>query len=128
MLRDAAGNRLFRTVKVKIVYPDAIFPPKILVQRAGPHQGFGPTGIDDILMQTADQLDSLYPFWEFKMVELMPEGRAARYLFTFAGYRSTKINPDAESSTLEPGTAESLTPTEAKSEVGNTLATPLSRE
>ena len=29
VLKDKAGNRLFRKVWVKIIYPDAIFPPKI---------------------------------------------------------------------------------------------------
>ena len=90
MLRDAKGNRLFRKVWIKIVYPDAIFPPKIQTQHAGPHQGFGPEGIDYILMQVADQLETLFPYWDFKMAELAPQGRTARYVFTFAGY-STKV-------------------------------------
>jgi hypothetical protein len=90
MLRDKTGNRLFRKVWIKVVYPDAIFPPKIQTQHAGPHQGFGPEGIDDILMQTADKLEELFPYWEFKMSELAPQGRTARYVFTFAGY-SAKV-------------------------------------
>jgi hypothetical protein len=129
MLRDKDGNRLFRTVKVKVVYPDKIFPDKTLVQHAGPHQGFGPNGIDDILMKLADQLDTLYPFWDFKAVELTPEGRTARYVFTFAGYRAVKVsaiqdNPKEESTTLEPGVDGSSTPTE----VGTPLAIPTPQE
>lgn len=88
MMKDKAGNRLFRKVTVKIVYPDAIFPTKTFVQHAGPKQGFNPDGIDDILMQTATRLDELYPWWEFKYVELAPQGRTARFVFTFAGYRA----------------------------------------
>jgi len=90
MLRDKEGNRLFRKVTVKVIFPEAIFPPKTFVQHAGPRQGFGPDGIDDILMSVADKLEELYPFWEFKPLELTPEGRTARYVLTFAGYRATK--------------------------------------
>jgi hypothetical protein len=101
MLRDKTGNRLFRTVKVRIIFPDAIFLPKTFVQHAGPHQGFGPNGIDEILMGIADQLETLYPFWDFKVSELAPEGRTARYVLTFAGYRATgnRIDPMRECST-----------------------------
>lgn len=92
MLKDKAGNRLFRKVWVKIIYPDAIFPPKIQTQHAGPKQGFGPEGIDDILMQIADKLEELFPYWEFQMTELAPQGRTARYVFTFAGYSAKVMN------------------------------------
>jgi hypothetical protein len=90
MLRDAKGNRLFRKVWIKIIYPDAIFPPKIQTVHAGPKQGYGPEGIDEMLMQTADKLEELFPYWEFKMSELAPQGRTARYVFSFAGY-SAKV-------------------------------------
>ena len=128
MFRDKEGNRLFRKISVRVLFPDNIFPPRVISQHAGPHQGFGPAGIDDILMKIADQLDTLYPWWEFSPVELKPEGRTARYVFVFAGYRSTKINPIEDSTTLGPGTAERNTPIEVKSEVGNTPAVPLSQE
>lgn len=88
MLRDKAGNKLFRTVKVKVIFPDAIFPDRTYVQHAGPKQGFGPDGIDDIILQVVDQLDSLYPFWEFNLREMAPEHRTARFLLTFVGYRA----------------------------------------
>lgn len=104
MLRDKAGNKLFRTVKVKVIFPDAIFPDKTFVQHAGPRQGFGPGGIDDILMQVADQLETLYPFWEFKAQEMLPAHRTARWLLTFAGYRATSpatTQPIADSNTPE---------------------------
>ena len=89
MLKDKAGNRLFRKVTVRIVFPDAIFPPKLISQHAGPRQGYNGDGIDNILDQIADQLDTLYPWWEFKPVELAPEGRTARFVFKFAGYSKT---------------------------------------
>ena len=88
MLRDKAGNRLYRKVQVHIDFPDKIFPSKTMVQHAGPRQGFGPEGIDDILMKTADQLDTLYPWWEFTVVDLIPIGRTARFYFKFAGYKA----------------------------------------
>lgn len=133
MLRDAAGNRLFRKMIVKIIFPDAIFPEKTYVQHAGPHQGFGPEGIDDMLMKIADQLDTLYPWWDFAPIELKPIGRTTRWVFKFAKYRAVKptvtVQPIADSTTPEPETAESNQPTEDKiSEVGNTLQSPLSQE
>lgn len=156
MLRDNEGNRLFRKVIVRIVFPDAIFPPKNFVQHAGPHQGFNPNGIDEILMNIADRLDQLYPWWEFRVVELAPEGRTAKYVFTFAGYRSgigkpvnaaagqamadavrltdeTIIQNHVDSTFTQPQSAITLEPeTEGSLTpteiVGNTLAIPLSQE
>ena len=124
MLRDNKGARLFRRVDTKIVFPDAIFPDKKMSQHAEAHQGFNSDGVDEILMQIADQLETLYPWWQFKMVELKPEGRTARYIFKFAGYRSTKITPNDERTTLGPEPVEVSTPTE----VGTTLAVPLAQE
>lgn len=137
MLKDKAGNRLFRKVLVKVVYPDKIFPDKTFTNHAGPHQGFGPSGVDDILMQIATRLDELYPWWDFKSVELKPEGRTAKYVFTFAGYRSVPqpvttqpievrntLTQPTESSTLEPGMEGSFTPTD----VGTPLAVLTSQE
>ena len=100
MLQDAKGNRLFRKVEIKIVFPSgpdghAIFPVKRLTQRAEPKKGFGPDGIDDLLMQTADQLDTLYPWWQFRFVELAPVGRTASYVFTVVGYRTAAF-PEAK--------------------------------
>lgn len=130
MLKDATGQRLFRKVMIRVIFPDAIFPPRVFQQHAGPHQGFGDAGVSDMLMQIADRLEELYPWWEFKVVELKPEGRTAKYVFTFAGYRKMKpadavvseftLNPKTESTTLGPGTPESITPIE----VGNPLAAP----
>lgn len=88
MLRDKEGNRLFRKVTVKVLFPEHIFPEKTYVQHAGPHQGFGPENVDALLMNIADQLETLYPWWEFRPIELKPEGRTARWVFTFAGYRA----------------------------------------
>lgn len=115
MLRDKTGNRLFRRVDIKIVFPDNIFPDKKLSQRAGPHQGFSPDGIDEILMNTADQLDTLYPWWDFKPIELASTGRTASFVFTFVGYRAaiTQAPTKEESSTLEPGVTVGTAPAEA---------------
>ena len=87
MLRDKEGNRLFRKMTVKVIFPDNIFPERTYVQHAGPHQGFGPEGVDAMLNDVADKLDELYPWWNFKPVELSPVGRTARFVFTFAGTR-----------------------------------------
>jgi hypothetical protein len=123
MLRDKDGNRLFRKITVKIIYPDAIFPERTYVQHAGAKQGFGPDGVDAMLMDIATKLDELYPWWDFKAIELTPIGRTTRYVFTFAGYRAmhgvdasagqTMVDqirdtryPIADSSTPEPETIE----------------------
>ena len=87
-MKDKDGNRLYRKVVVKIVFPNETLPVKYLSQRADPRRGFGPAGIDDILHQVADQLDTLYPFWEFKPIEIASVNSTAKYVFTFAGYRS----------------------------------------
>ncbi len=146
MLRDKDGNRLFRKMTVKIIFPDAIFPERTYVQHAGAKQGFGPDGVSQMLMDIADKLDTLYPWWEFRPIELTPVGRTTRYVFTFAGYRAmhgvdasagqTMVDqiqdsrqPIADSTTPEPETAEDMRPAEDKtSDVGNTSQLPLSQE
>jgi hypothetical protein len=102
MLHDAKGNRLYRRVEIKIFFPDKIFPVKKLHQHAEPHKGFSPEGIDELLMQTTDQLDTLYPWWEFKMIELAPRGRTACYNFVMVGYRTV---PPPEPTTETPNAA-----------------------
>jgi hypothetical protein len=87
MAHDKAGNRIFRKVQVRVIFPDDIFPPKLFTQRAGPKQGFGDSGRAAMLDQIADQLDTLYPYWEFNLTELAPIGSTAKYVMTFAGYR-----------------------------------------
>lgn len=87
MLRDTKGNRLFRIVDIKIEFPDNIFPLRHMTQHAPPHKGFGGENIDEMLMNVTDKLDELYPWWNFRMIQLKPEGRRAYYKFVFAGYR-----------------------------------------
>ena len=104
MLKDKMGNRLFRRIEVKVIFPDKIFPERTYVQKAGPHQGFGPEGVDAMLNDVADKLDELYPWWNFKPVELSPVGRTARFVFTFAGTREvpSPTQPTDEDKALEP--------------------------
>lgn len=129
MLRGTDGQRLYRKVQIRVIFPDNIFEPKIYQQHAGPRQGFGEAAVLDMLLQVADQLETLYPYWDFQSVELTPIGRTARYVFNFAGYRAsgadTKIEstnntiyPIEESTKLEPEASESTAPAEA----GDSLA------
>lgn len=103
VLKDKEGNRLFRRVDITVIFaPDSI-PTRKLTQHAKPHQGFGPSNIDDILDSLTDQLDTLYPFWQFRLVELAPIGRTAKFVFEFCGYRaptktSEQITKEAEAS------------------------------
>jgi hypothetical protein len=94
MLKDKAGNRLFRKMTVKVIYPDKIFPDKTYVQHAGARSGFGPEGTDAFLLAIEEELTRLFPFWEFAVTELAPQNRTARFVFTFAGY-STRLSPSA---------------------------------
>jgi hypothetical protein len=91
MLKDTAGNRLFRKVDIRIIFPERIFPPKHQSQHAPAHKGFSSENIDELLMQVTDKLDTLYPWWEFRLISQAPVGRTARYVFTFAGYRAGAI-------------------------------------
>lgn len=93
MLKDKSGTKLYRKVEIKVVFPENIFPTKRFVSHAGPGQGFNPEGIVDIQMQVADRLEELYPWWEFRVVELKSNGRVARFVFTFAGYSKKQAPP-----------------------------------
>jgi hypothetical protein len=89
MLRDKVGNRLYRRVEIKVVFPkDTGLKPNTMRQKSGPHQGFNSDGIDEMLMNVADRLDELYPWWEFKMVSVTAPPRTAKFVFAVAGYRA----------------------------------------
>jgi len=104
MLRDTKGNRLYRRIDIKIIFPPDVLPVKKISQRAEAHKGFGPSGIDDILMQVTDQLDTLYPWWQFEMVPLAPSGRTTSFVFKFVGYRLgtsvASMSPEAQLQTV----------------------------
>jgi hypothetical protein len=127
MRTDKAGNTLWRTVSVKVIFPDGIFPDRKYRQNAGPKQGFGPDGIDQMLNQIADELDSLYPWWQFRAVELSPIGSTVRFAFIFAGNNTNyvapapTIHPTADSTTPGPETAEDTTLAAIIEAVGTTL-------
>ena len=89
MLRDKAGNRLYRRVEIRVVFPkDTRLPANTMRQKAAPGQGFNSGGIDEMLMGVADRLDELYPWWEFKMVSVAAPNRTAKFIFAVAGYRA----------------------------------------
>ena len=88
-LRDKSGNRLYRRVEIKVVFPkDTRLKPNTMRQKAGPHQGFNSNGIDEMLMGVADRLDELYPWWEFNMVPVTATSRTAKFVFSVVGYRA----------------------------------------
>ena len=121
MLKDKDGNRLFRKLTIRVIFPDNVFPPKTVVQHAGPHQGFGPTGIDDSLMRLAEHLDQMYPYWDFTPVELAPEGRTARFVLKFSGYKSSNrvaqpVFPDSKTDS-QPQKSTALEPEAVKEEI-----------
>ena len=91
MLKSSNGDRLFRKVIITVYFPDKIFPPKKFSQHAGPKSGYNQDSIDQMIEGIVDQLDTLYPYWEFKLTPLAPEGRTAKFAVTFAGYRKDVI-------------------------------------
>jgi hypothetical protein len=91
MLKDTKGNRLYRSVSIKIIFPDKIFPDRKLLQHAPPSRGFNDDSLDEIIGKVVDQLDTLYPFWEFKLLPLAHTPRQAKYVIAFAGYRADVI-------------------------------------
>jgi len=107
MLKDIHGDRLFRKVKVRVHFNDQIFPERNMIQHTPARQGFNEDGILAMLEGVTNQLDTLYPFWEFKLQELAPEGRTARFLIDFAGYRAVPApnKPTTESTTPAPDAA-----------------------
>lgn len=102
MLTDKDGNRLFRRLDVKIVFPEGLLPfrDKTFVHHAPPHKGYGPDNIQQILEAVATDLESLYPWWDFTAVELKPVGRTARWLIRYAGpnlnYKAPERSASAE--------------------------------
>jgi hypothetical protein len=136
MLRDKVGNRLYRRVEIKVVFPkDTGLKPNSMRQKAGPHQGFNSDGIDEMLMNVADRLDELYPWWEFKMVPVTAPSRTAKFVFAVAGYRAVPPEdapieefshelalPKADGISQEPNEEESNAP---KSEAAQDVASQL---
>jgi hypothetical protein len=114
MRTDKYGNKLFKKMRVKVIFPDQIFPDRTYVQHAGPRQGFGPDGVDQMLEQIADQLDTLYPWWQFRPVELASIGSTIRFAFIFAGNNKSYVPPPAltqpptDSTTPEPETERTI--------------------
>lgn len=98
MLRDTSGNRLYKRVEVTIHFPKDVFPkPQRRVFKPNePRHGYGAEAIDQILNEITDWLDSTYPFWEFKLVPLAPEGSTARYVINQIGTRAI-VPPPQES-------------------------------
>jgi hypothetical protein len=95
MPHDAAGNRLFKRVDIKIFFPKDTMPVQKISQRAPAGKGFSADNIDEILMQVADQLDTRFPWWDFSYVELAPVGRTAAFRFNCVGYRKDyKVPPE----------------------------------
>ena|ERR1700678_2607929 len=86
MFRDKAGNRLFKRVEIEIHFPEKALPPKKIRQMAPAAKGFGPDGLDDLLMKVTDMLEDQFPWWEFKLVEMKPLARVAKYRFMGVGF------------------------------------------
>ena len=102
MLRDAQNNRLFRRIEIKVIYPPDIFPSKKFTYKAqGKNRAYGPDGIDQILMHTTDQLDQLYPWWDFAVVPLAPRGRVASYVFKVVGLRAIPPSQEEQAAKID---------------------------
>lgn len=126
MLRDKDGNRLFRRLDVKVIFPEGVLPfrDKTFIHHAPPHKGYGPENVDQILETIANDLDSLYPWWNFTPVELQPVGRTARWIIKFAGYNPNyKDTTQQASNTPEGAAAADVKPVDFAL-AGNTIQPP----
>lgn len=101
MRKDKAGNKLYRKITIKVIFPDGLFPDKNFVQHAGPQRGFGPDGVNQMLDAVATDLDTLYPWWNFSPVELAPVGSTIRFAFVYAGNNLSYVAPTPEVSVHE---------------------------
>lgn len=119
MLRSKNGDRLVRRIEVKIFFPKNTIATQHPVWKSGPKQGFSPDGIDDILMQVADRLDQLYPWWDFKMVPVASSSRTAQYNFSVVGFRAIP-QPAA---IVAPENLESIQPKTKESSASESEAT-----
>lgn len=108
MLQDSKGHRLYRRVEIKVVFPKNTLPPKTVVQRAPAGKGINEEGINEILLAMADQLENLYPWWEFEYIEVTAPTRTARFVFSFKGYSTKNPQPTNSSTPAIGAGAEAL--------------------
>jgi len=67
-MKNAKGEKLFKVIYVKAELPDRILPFKKFRAEAG--RLYTEEGIDQILMEVTDWLDTYYPAFEFRMVQI----------------------------------------------------------
>lgn len=96
MLHDKDGNKLVRRLEVTVIFPEGIFPPKVMRYKAEPKKGISSQGIDDTLDQISDDLEAKFPWWDFKLVPLSSRPREARYNIVCVGYRENYQPPKSE--------------------------------
>ena len=81
-MRNRAGDKIYKTVKVTATIGDKRKLP-IKTFRLPPDQYFTEEGVDKVLMEVTDWLDTYYPQYDFRMVALGANS------FTFIGEEKT---------------------------------------
>lgn len=80
-MRGKDGH-IHRRVKIRLVLPEGQKPIRFEV-KAGPHRGFGDTGIDEVLENAAQQIEKRFPLWNFRLVPIADNA----FNFIYAGLR-----------------------------------------
>lgn len=84
---DKNGEKLVRRIQINCLYPPDVLKPQKVFAKADKGKFFTDDGVHTVLMGCAEQLETMYPFWEFELRPLAPQGSTARYAFAFVGYR-----------------------------------------
>jgi hypothetical protein len=82
-VRDKKGNRLFKQIRIKVVFPPKTFPTRIQCLRAPEGKCFNDSGLSEVLDKVADKLDSDFPMWEFRLVQLPSIGNTIAFNFIY---------------------------------------------
>ena len=87
-IHDAKGNRLYKRVEIDIVYPENVMKREHIVRKAPARKGISEDGVNEILMQIADTLETRFPWWTFEPIELKGPSRVSQHVFSFKGYKT----------------------------------------
>lgn len=84
-MKDARGNKLYRNVDIKIVYPDG--RKEKLPIRVTPRSAFSAETFETMIEDIIERLDNQFPYWDFRLVSRGP----AAATFVYDGLRQERI-------------------------------------
>jgi hypothetical protein len=95
-MRGKDGH-IHRRVKIRVILPEGTgIKPLRFEVKAGPHRGFGDTGIDEVLEHAAQQIEKRFPLWEFRLVPIAENA----FNFIYAGLRE-QAKGDSRNETVQ---------------------------